>query len=204
MIQHLEFFRKPILLHALENFSTLAQDGCLRLGVGFVRLRNQNITLIGFDRKWKIKVKKWKPCLKNFSEVTSQKLALGKVEESQGFSAVKNSKYKNGFFTMYSLNLKLSRTIFSFPIGWAETKIFGFEDFGLEVERSQLVGPKISKWVFSHLFPLPHRTHSNWWNYIWMSRTHLSNFQRYVVCQWSGKMKSHKKIAWKLQMLKTF
>ena len=38
-IQHLEFFQKPILLHALEKFSTLAQDDCSRLGVGFSRLR---------------------------------------------------------------------------------------------------------------------------------------------------------------------
>ena len=40
---------------------------------------------------------------------------------------------------MYSLNWRISITIFSFPIGLAETKIFGFEDFSLEVERSQLV-----------------------------------------------------------------
>ena len=74
---------------------------------------------------------------------------------------MKHLKSQNEFFTTSSLNLKLSGTIFSFQIGLAETKIFGFENFGLEVERSQPVGPKISKWVFSHLFPLPHRTHRN-------------------------------------------
>ena len=37
---------------------------------------------------------------------------------------------------MYSLGQDISGTIFSFPIGWEETKIFEFEDFGLEVERS--------------------------------------------------------------------
>ena len=53
---------------------------------------------------------------------------------------------------MYFVGLKISGTIFNFPIERVETKIFEFEDFGLEVERSQLVGPKISKRVFSHLF----------------------------------------------------
>ena len=47
----LEFFRKPILLHDLEKFSTLSQYGYLRSGVGFVRLSNQNITLIGIRDK---------------------------------------------------------------------------------------------------------------------------------------------------------
>ena len=50
-IQNLEFFRKPILLHALEKFSTLAQDGLSRLGVGFSRLRNQNVTSIDIREK---------------------------------------------------------------------------------------------------------------------------------------------------------
>ena len=106
----------------------------------------------------------WKnenPCLKNFSGVLGQKLALGEVEESQGFPKVKHSKYKNVFFTMYSLSRDLSGTIFIFLIGWAKTKIFGFEYFGLEVERSQPVDQKISEWFFSHLFPVAHRTHSN-------------------------------------------
>jgi hypothetical protein len=62
---------------------------------------------------------------------------------------------------MYSLNQELSGTIFNFQIGLAKTKIFGFEDFGLEVEQSQPVKPKISKWVFAHVFPLSHRTHRN-------------------------------------------
>jgi hypothetical protein len=52
---------------------------------------------------------------KNFSGVPGQKLALGEVEESQGFMKVKHSKYKNGFFTMYALSLKIFETIFSFP-----------------------------------------------------------------------------------------
>jgi hypothetical protein len=60
---------------------------------------------------------------------------------------------------MSSLDLNISKTIFSFPIRLVETKIFEFEDFGLEVERSQSVDPKISKWVFSHLFSFPHRNH---------------------------------------------
>ena len=103
---------------------------------------------------------------------------------------------------MSSLDLKLFGTIFSFPIGWAKTKIFEFEDFGLEVERSQPVGPKISKWVFSHLFPLDHRTHRNRRNHIWMSITHFINIRKSTNCQCRGEVKSHKKIAWKLQVMK--
>ena len=50
-IQHLELLRKLILLHDLEIFSLLVEDGCSRLGVGFVRLRNQNVTSIGIQEK---------------------------------------------------------------------------------------------------------------------------------------------------------
>ena len=47
----LEFFQKPILLHDLEKFSTLAQYGCLRSGVGFFRLSNQNVTSTRIQEK---------------------------------------------------------------------------------------------------------------------------------------------------------
>ena len=57
-------------------------------------------------------------------------LDLREVEESQGFLEVKHSKYKKGFLTMKSIDQVLSGTIFSFEIGWAETKIMWFEDFG--------------------------------------------------------------------------
>ena len=50
-IQHLDFFFKPILLHDLENFSTLAQDGCSWPDAGFSRFRNQNVTLIDIQEK---------------------------------------------------------------------------------------------------------------------------------------------------------
>ena len=59
-----------------------------------------------------------------------QNLALGEDEESQGFLKVKNWKYQNGFLTMDSLGWDISNTIFSFQIGWAETKLLWFEDFG--------------------------------------------------------------------------
>ena len=59
-----------------------------------------------------------------------QKLALWEVEESQGFFKVKHSKYKNGFLTMDSFDQYIFETIFSFQIGWAETKLLCFEDFG--------------------------------------------------------------------------
>jgi hypothetical protein len=57
------------------------------------------------------------PCFENFSEVPGSWFLLGGGEESQGFSEVKHSKYKNGFFTMSSLELNLSGTISNFPIG---------------------------------------------------------------------------------------
>ena len=101
------------------------------------------------------------PCFENFSGVPGSWFCLGGGEESQEFPEVKNSKYENGFFTLSFLDPKLSRTIFSFTIGWAEIKIFHFWDIGLEVERSQLVVQKISKWVFSHHFFSPSRTHRN-------------------------------------------
>ena len=54
----------------------------------------------------------------------------------------------------------------------------------LEVEGSQPVEPKISKWVFFHVFPLAHGNHINWQNWIWMSRTYFIIFRRSVICQW--------------------
>ena len=59
-----------------------------------------------------------------------QKLALGEVEESQGFLKVKHSKYQNGFLTMYSLGQDIFDINFNFQIWWAETKLLWFEDFG--------------------------------------------------------------------------
>ena len=93
---------------------------------------NQSKCHLNWDSKengrfrWKIE----NPCLKNFSGVTGQKLAVGEVEESQGFPEVKHSKYKNWFLIMNYLNWELFRTIFSFEIGWVETKIIWFEDLG--------------------------------------------------------------------------
>ena len=45
------FFRKPILLHELENFSLLDQDGCWRESLGFIVLRNQYVTSIWIQEK---------------------------------------------------------------------------------------------------------------------------------------------------------
>ena len=138
----------------------------------------------------------WKnenPCFENISGVSGSWFHLRGGEQSQGFSEVKHSKSQNGFFTMSSLELKLSETISIFPIRWVETKIFEFEDFGLEVERSQLVGPKISKWVYSHHFLLPHRTHRNWRNWIWIIVTHFMNFRRSTNYQLEGRWRVTKR-----------
>ena len=186
---HIELELKIILSHEEELVFQIKKPKC-----HLDRDSRENIRF-----RWKNE----NPCLKNFSEVPGQKLVVGEVEESQVFLEVKQWKYKNGFFTMSSLDLRLSRTIFSFPIGWAKTKIFEFEDFGLEVERSQSVGPKISKWVFAHIFIFPRRTHMKWWNQIWMSRTHFINFWRSTNCQWWGKVKSQKDFRrWNTQNLK--
>ena len=137
---------------------------------------------LGFERKWKIWVKKWKPMFQKFLQGPGPEISprgSWRVTRISGGETLKISKW---VFTMYSLDREISGTIFSFQIRWAETKIFGFEDFGLEVERSQPVGPKIWKWVFSHLFHFPHRTHRNWQNWIWMSITHFINFQRSATC----------------------
>ena len=114
------------------------------------------------------------PCFENFSGVS------GSWEESQGFPEVKKSKYESGFLTMSSFEPMFSRTIFNFIIGWVEIKIFHFLDIGLEVERSQLVVWKISKWVFAHLLFSPPRTYSNWNNLIWMIITHFMIVRRFT------------------------
>ena len=127
------------------------------------------------------------PCFEKFSEVLGSWFRLGGGEESQGFPEVKNLESQNGIFTISSCDPKLSGTIFSFTIRQVEIKIFHFWDIGLEVERSQLVDRKISKWVFSHLFFSPPRTHRNWWNQIWMSLNHFMNVRRFTSYRLKGR-----------------
>ena len=66
----------------------------------------------------------------------------GGGEESQGFFKVKISKYQNGFLTMSSPDPRLSRTIFSFTIGWVEIKIFQFWDIGWKLKSHSLSSEK--------------------------------------------------------------
>ena len=47
----LRILSKTNSFHALEKFSTLAQDGCSRLGAGFSRLSNLNFTSIKIREK---------------------------------------------------------------------------------------------------------------------------------------------------------
>ena len=75
----------------------------------------------------------WKnenPCFKIFFGVTLLDLGLKKDEESLWFPKGKNSKYKNGFFTIDSVDRELSGSIFRFGIGWAETEISQIVNFG--------------------------------------------------------------------------
>jgi hypothetical protein len=161
----LTIFSKTNFSSWLRKFFNMSSIWLFEAKWGFFYINQQKCHL---DRdsiengrfRWKTK----NPCLKNFSGVIGQKLALGEVEESQGFIEVKHSKYQNGFLTMDSLYRYLSRTIFNFQIGWVKTKIIVIWRFWsttkLEVEGSQLVETEISKWVFSHAFPLSHRTHN--------------------------------------------
>ena len=75
-------------------------------------------------------MKDWKPMFQNFSEVTVLDLDIREVEEATLFLEVWTSKYQNGFFTIDSIDRELSGSIFRFEIGWAETEILQFEDFG--------------------------------------------------------------------------
>ena len=142
----LRIFSKTNSSSCVRNCFNSRSRWLFKVGCGVLYIKKPNCHLNRDLRengrfRWKIE----NPCLKNFSGVTSQKLDLGEVEESQGLPEVKHLNSQNGFFTMYSLSLKLFVCV--------ETKIFEFEYFGLEVERSQLVSPKISKWVFSSSLP---------------------------------------------------
>ena len=57
---------------------------------------------------------------------------------------------------------------------------------------------------FSHVFTLAHRAQNIWWNQIWMNRTHFIIFRSLTIRHWPGMVKSHKKIAQNLEVLKTF
>jgi hypothetical protein len=66
----LRIFSKPILLHDIEKFSTLAQYGCSQTGAVFFRLSNQNITLIRIrDKMEALGEKNENLCFKNFPGV---------------------------------------------------------------------------------------------------------------------------------------
>ena len=57
-------------------------------------------------------------------------LSLMEDEESPLFSERRSSKYQNEFFIIDSVDQDFSRPICGFEIGWVETKIIQFEDFG--------------------------------------------------------------------------
>ena len=59
--------------------------------------------------------------------------------------------------------------------------------YQVEVEESQLIVRKFSKWVFSHHFFSPPRTHSNWSNPIWMSITHFMIVRRFTSYRLEGR-----------------
>ena len=83
----------------------MAQDGFLRPVTRFVRLRSRIVTLIGIQEKMEYLGEKMKTHVLKFSQGSwARNQPYREVEESQGFPEVKQSKYKHGFFTMYSLD----------------------------------------------------------------------------------------------------
>ena len=173
---------------ALENFLEFCQNGLFELKCGLSWNKQPILHLVQVLRESGILgLKNENPCFENFSGVPGSWFCLGGGEESQGFSKVKNSKIENGFFTMSFLDRKLSITIFSFANGWVEIKIFQFWDIRLEVERSQLVVQKLSKWVFFHHFLSPPRTHRNLQNQIWLSITHSMIVRRFTSYRLVGR-----------------
>ena len=57
-------------------------------------------------------------------------LAIKEDEESPWFLEGKNSKSRNGFFPIDSIDQDIFGSIFRFEIGWEETEILQFGDFG--------------------------------------------------------------------------
>jgi hypothetical protein len=123
------------LSFALEKFLELCQNGFFEFKCGLSWNKQPILHLVRVSRESGILVlKNENPCFENFSGVPGSWFRLEGGEESQGFSEVKNSKFENGFLTMSSLDHKLSRTIFSFAIGWVEIKIFQFWDIGWKLK----------------------------------------------------------------------
>ena len=123
-----------------------------------------------FERKWKNLMKKWKPMFRKFlrghgSDFSPRRRQ--RVTRNSGGITLKISKwvfYHEFFwsraFQIYhhiwnQMSKKQDNVICSF---WSITK--------LEVEKSQPVEPKISKWVFAHVFPSAHRAQKTWQNRI--------------------------------------
>ena len=140
----------------------------------------------GFERKWKIWVKKWKSMFRKFLWGPTLEIS---PRGSWRFTRISEGKMlkiwkwvsHHGFYLSIALWNYLQ-----FPNRMSRNQnivIWGFWSTSkLELEGSQLVKPKISKWVFSHVFPLSYRTQNIWRNRIQMSITHYINFQRSAIC----------------------
>ena len=103
------------LSFALEFFLGFCKNGFFEFKCGLSWNKQPILDLVRVSRESRVLgLKNVNPCFENFSGVSGSWFHLGGGEESQGFSEVKNSKFENGFLTMYSLDHKLSRTIFSF------------------------------------------------------------------------------------------
>ena len=123
-IRHLQFFRKPILLHDLEFFLTWSQNSCSRPSVEFVILKNQNSTSIKIRKKMEEFGEKMKTHVSKISSGSrASVMSSGKMKSHNRFQRCKNKNLKMGFFMTDSLDREISGSIFRFEIGWEETEI---------------------------------------------------------------------------------
>ena len=94
----LRIFRKPILLHDLENFPLLDQDRCSRLGAGFSILRIQYVTLIRIREKMVDLGEKMKTHVsKNSSGSRARNQPQEKLKSHKGFQRRNTQNIKMGF-----------------------------------------------------------------------------------------------------------
>ena len=192
------------LSFAFENFLKFCQNGFFKFKCGLSWNKQPIFHLVRVSRESEILgLKNENPCFENFFGVPGSWFRLGGGEESQGFSEVKNSKSENGFLTMSSLDHKISRTIFSFANRWVEIKIFQFWDIRWKLKSHSWSSKKYQNGfyliTYSRLIE-PIETYGI--EFVWVELI-LWSFEDSPV-QARGEVKSHKKIARKLQLVKSF
>ena len=138
-----------------------------------------------FKRKWKNLVKKLKPIFRKLlwgHRVHFSPRGRRRVTMNFEGTTLKISKwifhprfYQSNDFCIYlQIWNRISRNQDN-VICWF------WSTFKLEDEESQLVEPKISKWVFSHVFPFAHKTKNISHNWISIGITHFIIFRSLTI-----------------------